>query len=82
MFLHFSGCKAANSDEQCYACRVVKEAGTNRCLEECPSTSMINKKKECVSKFIFHCINLPRTTARIRGVGGGGSFDGIYSPTG
>ncbi|KAL9983630.1 hypothetical protein ACROYT_G005829 [Oculina patagonica] len=46
-----AGCKAPNSDEQCYVCRVVKKAGTDQCLEECPSTSMINKKRECVESY-------------------------------
>ena len=50
-FVYFVGCKVPNSDEQCYVCRVVKKAGTEQCLDECPSTSMINKNKECVGKY-------------------------------
>lgn len=49
-FVYFVGCKAPNSDEQCYVCRVVKKAGTEQCLDVCPSTSMINKNKECVGE--------------------------------
>ena len=46
-FVYSVGCKAPNSDEQCYVCRVVKKAGTEQCLDVCPSTSMINKNREC-----------------------------------
>ncbi|XP_078357304.1 uncharacterized protein LOC144642194 [Oculina patagonica] len=46
-----AGCKAPNSDKKCYVCRVVKKAGTEQCLEECPSTFLINKNRECVESY-------------------------------
>ncbi|XP_078357305.1 uncharacterized protein LOC144642195 [Oculina patagonica] len=46
-----AGCREPDSDEQCFSCRVVKKAGTEQCLEECPPTSMINKNKECVESY-------------------------------